>query len=143
VEPPDTSDTSPPDPAGITGRLIIGRFRVERLLGRAAAAAKSCSPRTRSCIAASRSSGSAPTRAGTPRDAPPCLREARRASQINDRRIAAIYDVLELDDDVLIVMEFVEGTTLREHMTGRSRSRSSGHSPPNASKPWPPRMPTA
>ena len=28
------------------------------------------------------------------------LREARRASQINDRRIAAIYDVLELDDDV-------------------------------------------
>jgi serine/threonine-protein kinase len=41
------------------------------------------------------------------------LREARRASQVSDPRIAAIYDVLELDRDVLIVMEYVDGTTLR------------------------------
>jgi serine/threonine-protein kinase len=45
------------------------------------------------------------------------LKEARRAGQITDRRIAAIYDVLELDDDVLIVMEYVDGATLRERMT--------------------------
>ena len=46
------------------------------------------------------------------------LREARRASRINDRRIASIYDVLELDDDVVLVMEYVEGVTLRERMEG-------------------------
>lgn len=45
------------------------------------------------------------------------LREARRASQIGDRRIAAIHDVLTLDDDVWIVMEYVDGTNLRERMT--------------------------
>jgi tetratricopeptide (TPR) repeat protein/tRNA A-37 threonylcarbamoyl transferase component Bud32 len=46
------------------------------------------------------------------------LREARRASQVNDPRIAAIYDVLDLESGVLIVMEYVEGTTLRERMSG-------------------------
>src|SRR5262245_15278025 len=45
------------------------------------------------------------------------LREARRASQANDPRIAAIYDVLDLEGDVLIVMEYVDGATLRERMS--------------------------
>ena len=44
------------------------------------------------------------------------LKEARRASQINDRHIAAIHDVLDLDDQVILVMEYVEGVTLRERM---------------------------
>jgi serine/threonine-protein kinase len=44
------------------------------------------------------------------------LREARRASAINDPRIAAIYDVLEVENDVVIVMEYVAGSTLRERM---------------------------
>ena len=44
------------------------------------------------------------------------LNEARRASRINDRRIASIYDVLELEDEVVLVMEYVEGVTLRERM---------------------------
>ena len=33
------------------------------------------------------------------------LREARRASQINDPHIAAIYDVLDFDDQVVLVIE--------------------------------------
>jgi serine/threonine protein kinase len=45
------------------------------------------------------------------------LKEARRASQVSDRRIAAIYDVLELENDVLLVMEYVDGTTLRARMS--------------------------
>jgi tetratricopeptide (TPR) repeat protein/predicted Ser/Thr protein kinase len=44
------------------------------------------------------------------------LTEARRASQVRDHRIAAIHDVLDLGDDVLIVMEYVEGETLRERL---------------------------
>jgi serine/threonine-protein kinase len=44
------------------------------------------------------------------------LKEARRASQVNDRRIAAIYDVLELGDELLIVMEYVEGESLRARL---------------------------
>jgi tetratricopeptide (TPR) repeat protein/tRNA A-37 threonylcarbamoyl transferase component Bud32 len=44
------------------------------------------------------------------------LREARRVGRINDRHIAAIYDVVDLDDEIVIVMEFVDGSTLRDRM---------------------------
>jgi serine/threonine-protein kinase len=58
--------------------------------------------------------GAAGTDAGERRAA--LLQEARRASQVNDRRIAAIHDVLDLGDELLIVMEYVEGETLRQRM---------------------------
>ena len=45
------------------------------------------------------------------------LREARRASQINDPHVAAIYDILEVDGQIVLVMEYVDGMTLREHMS--------------------------
>src|SRR5262245_20521168 len=45
------------------------------------------------------------------------LREARRASQVNDRHIAAIHDVVDLGQDLLIVMEYVDGETLRGHLS--------------------------
>lgn len=43
------------------------------------------------------------------------LKEAQRASALNHPNIAAIYDVLENDSEVLLVlvMEYVEGVTLR------------------------------
>ncbi len=44
------------------------------------------------------------------------LREAQRASQLNNPHIAGIYDVLEPADEVLLVMEYVEGQTLRQRM---------------------------
>lgn len=47
------------------------------------------------------------------------LREARRASKINDPRIAAVHDVLELDNEVIIVLEHVEGRTLRAVIADR------------------------
>ena len=40
------------------------------------------------------------------------LREARAAARLNHPRIAAVYDVIEGDDEVHIVMEHVQGTTL-------------------------------
>lgn len=45
------------------------------------------------------------------------FREAERASQLKDyRNVAAIYDVLEDDGELFLIMEYVEGQTLRQRM---------------------------
>jgi eukaryotic-like serine/threonine-protein kinase len=44
------------------------------------------------------------------------LREAQRASALNHPNIAAVYDVVEHDEELLLVMEYVEGTSLRQRM---------------------------
>ncbi|MGA8531754.1 MAG: tetratricopeptide repeat protein [Acidobacteriaceae bacterium] len=44
------------------------------------------------------------------------LREGRRASAFNHGNIAAIYDVIEDRGDVLLVMEYIEGSTLRAEL---------------------------
>ncbi len=44
------------------------------------------------------------------------LREGQRASSLNHPNIAAIYDVIEDHGEVLLVMEYVEGTTLRDRL---------------------------
>src|SRR5712692_9529193 len=44
------------------------------------------------------------------------LKEAQRASALNHANIAAIYDVLEDKGEILLVMEYVEGVTLRQRM---------------------------
>src|ERR1035437_9048289 len=41
------------------------------------------------------------------------LKEAQRASILSHPNIAAIYDVLEDKGEILVVMEYIEGTTLR------------------------------
>ncbi len=42
------------------------------------------------------------------------LKEAERASRLSDQHIAGLYDVLEEDGEVFLVMEYVEGETLRQ-----------------------------
>lgn len=42
------------------------------------------------------------------------LKEAQRASQLNNEHIARIYDVLVRDQGVFVVMEYVQGQTLRQ-----------------------------
>ncbi len=44
------------------------------------------------------------------------LKEAERASQLSDQHIAGIYDVFEEQAEIFLVMEFVEGETLRQHL---------------------------
>ena len=41
------------------------------------------------------------------------MREARAAAAINHPHIATVYDVIEVDGDIAIVLEYVEGETLR------------------------------
>jgi serine/threonine-protein kinase len=43
-------------------------------------------------------------------------REARAAARLNNPRIAAVYDVLELDEQPYIVMEYVEGESLASRL---------------------------
>jgi eukaryotic-like serine/threonine-protein kinase len=47
------------------------------------------------------------------------LHEAERAAQLIDRNIAASYDVLEEGGELLLVMEYVEGQTLRQRLEHR------------------------
>jgi eukaryotic-like serine/threonine-protein kinase len=44
------------------------------------------------------------------------LKEAERASCLSDQHIAGIYDVLEEKDETYLVMEYVDGTTLRPRL---------------------------
>lgn len=50
------------------------------------------------------------------RDRERFLKEAQRASALNHRNVAAIYDVLQEQGEILLVMEYVEGVTLRQRM---------------------------
>lgn len=44
------------------------------------------------------------------------LQEAECASRLNDPHIAAIFDIFESGDDIFLVMEYVEGQTLRRRL---------------------------
>jgi serine/threonine-protein kinase len=114
MPPPDDGD---PDTTGnAPGRILLERYRIERPLGTGGMGevllAHDELLHRRVALKRLRTDGSDPA---ARRHA--ILKEARRLSQVNDPRIAAIHDVLELDGDVLLVMEYVDGTTLREHMT--------------------------
>jgi tetratricopeptide (TPR) repeat protein/tRNA A-37 threonylcarbamoyl transferase component Bud32/TolB-like protein len=50
------------------------------------------------------------------RDRSRFLKEAQRASALNHPNIAAIYDVFEHQGEILLVMEYVEGSTLRRRL---------------------------
>lgn len=44
------------------------------------------------------------------------LREGQRLSALNHPNIASVYDVLEQDDEIFLIMEYVEGQTLRQRL---------------------------
>jgi serine/threonine-protein kinase len=46
------------------------------------------------------------------------VKEARHASILNDPHIAAVYDVFTDTDETYLVMEFVDGNSLRAYVTG-------------------------
>jgi eukaryotic-like serine/threonine-protein kinase len=112
VNPLESSDASPTGAISAVGEVIRQRYRVEQVLGRGGMGevllAHDALLNRRVALKRLRPSGDEDA---SRRSA--ILKEARRASQVADRRIAAIYDVLEVDADVLIVMEYVEGQTLR------------------------------
>src|SRR5262249_49097118 len=42
------------------------------------------------------------------------IKEAERTSQLNDEHVARIHDVFQHQDEIFLVMEYVEGKNLRE-----------------------------
>lgn len=98
----------------LAGRSI-GRFTVERLLGAGGMGEvyRAQDTTLKRPVALKRV---APQLRNDPRSRKRILKEAERASALNSPHIAAIYDVLQENNEVFLVMEYVEGVTLREHM---------------------------
>jgi serine/threonine protein kinase len=54
------------------------------------------------------------------------LREARAARKVQSENVAAIHEILNMDGDIYLVMEFVEGDTLRELLDADRKSVAEG-----------------
>ena len=110
--PEDTRTTGPqPDLTGTT----LGRLHVVARLGAGGMGEvwRADDPKLRRTVAIKRVSirGS-----GGPDEAARLLREGQRLSALNHPNIASVYDVLEQDGEIFLVMEYVEGQTLRQRL---------------------------
>src|SRR6266496_3339331 len=101
----------------LTG-TVAGRFVIVRLLGAGGMGQvyQAEDTKLKRVVAIKRM---APKLQQDERDRRRFLREAQQASALNHPNIAAIYDVIEEEDEILLVMEYVEGTPLRATMQGK------------------------
>jgi serine/threonine-protein kinase len=113
TDPQDALKT-PPTVHGLAGS-IVGRFTLSGILGAGGMGQVYRAEDTilKRVVAIKRM---APQWQFEERDRQRFLKEAQRASALNHPNIAAIYDVLEVEGEILLVMEYVEGVTLRQRM---------------------------
>src|SRR6478672_1942741 len=99
------------DPGSLTGK-VVGRFAIQKPLGAGGMGQVYLAEDTtlQRVVAIKRM---APSLQENDRDRKRLLKEAQRASALNHPNIASIYDVIEDRDELLLVMEYVEGATLR------------------------------
>lgn len=110
---PDQLKT-PPSLEDLTG-ATVGRFVIQRRLGAGGMGQVYVAEDTvlRRRVAIKRM---APQLQFEERDRSRFLKEAQRASALNHPNIAAVYDVFEHCGEILLVMEYVEGSTLRKRL---------------------------
>src|ERR1700723_1568771 len=110
---PDLTRTSVPQP-DLTG-TVLGRLRVTARLGAGGMGEvwRAEDPKLRRTVAIKRVSIRG---RGGPDEAARLLREGQRLSALNHPNIASVYDVLEQDGEIFLVMEYVEGKTLRQRL---------------------------
>ena len=120
ADPHDALKTPPvaPSPAGnkptdLTGSTV-GRFRIENRLGSGGMGQvfRAQDTTLKRVVAIKRMS----PQLQDDQDRQRFLKEAQRASALNHPNVAAIYDVLEHEGEILLVMEYIQGTTLRRHI---------------------------
>jgi serine/threonine protein kinase/tetratricopeptide (TPR) repeat protein len=101
--------------AGALTGSTVGRFLVGDRLGKGAMGEvyRAEDPRLKRTVAIKRLSPSLRT---DPVYRHRFLEEAERASSFTDSHIAAVYDVVEHQDEMFLVMELVEGQTLRHRL---------------------------
>lgn len=99
----------------LTAGQLIGRYRVEERIGAGGMGEvyRAEDPRLGRSVAIKRV---APSVRADPRLRHRLLTEARRASALGSAHIAAMYDVLEEDGEIFLVMEYVEGESLRRRI---------------------------
>ena len=109
----DRTPTTTPRP-DLTG-TVLGRLQVVARLGAGGMGEvwRAEDPTLRRTVAIKRVSASG---SGDPAEAARLLREGRRLSALNHPNIASVYDLLEQDGEIFLVMEYVEGQTLRQRL---------------------------
>ncbi len=107
--------THPDESSGDLSGSTIGRFKIHELLGAGGMGEVYRAEDTmlRRRVALKRV---APKLRDDPRQRERILKEAQRASALTSEHIAGIYDVLERQGELFLVMEYVEGTTLRRRL---------------------------
>ncbi len=107
-----------PDSAATLTELngtIEGRFVIRNLLGAGGMGEvyRAEDTRLKRLVALKRI---APAMRKNERDRRRLLQEAECASRLSDPHIAAIFDIFESGEDIFLVMEYVEGQTLRRRL---------------------------
>jgi eukaryotic-like serine/threonine-protein kinase len=107
---------APGDPAAdALAGTTVGRFAISRRLGAGGMGQVYCAEDTtlKRTVAIKRM---APQANSTEADRKRLLKEAQRASALNNPNLGAIYDVVEHGGELWLVMEYVEGETLRRRL---------------------------
>lgn len=100
--------------------VIAGRYRVERAVGQGGMGTVwLCTDEVLGRQVAVKQVGHLPGES-TP-DLARALREARSAAALNHPHVVSIHDVIEQDDDIWLVMEYVPGQSLSEMLKSETR----------------------
>ncbi len=113
----EASGLNPPRAPGLTG-TIAGRFVILKMLGVGGMGQvyQAQDTKLKRVVAIKRT---APRLQQDERDRRRFLREAQQASALNHPNVAGIYDVIEEQGEIFLIMEYVEGTPLRSLLQER------------------------